>query len=97
MNYIDIVMLARAGYTRDEIEQMRAKKDPTEEPKKDPTEEPKDPTEEPKKDPTEEPKEISFDYDKLASAMIAKMQESNRRTNVEPKQMNLFDELNKLL
>ena len=78
MNLMDVVALAKAGYSVKDVKELIAlsKEEPKDEVKEEPKDTPKDdvkePEEEPKETPKEEPKEVKPDYEKLYNELIKK-------------------------
>ena len=87
MKIDELLLLVRAGYSKDEIASMTET-----EPEKKPE------TEHEKKLETEhenEPEKM-FDYDKLADTIISKMQANNRSANLDKNKNNTDDWLSQL-
>ena len=101
MKIDELLLLLKAGYSKDEIASMtetepeHEKKPDTEHEKKPDTEHEKKPdTEHEKKQEVE--KEKMFDYDKLAETIISKMQENNRSVNLDKNKNSTDDWLSQL-
>lgn len=82
MNYEDIILLVKAGYTRDQIAAMQAPTDPPTPPK------PKDPPEPPApKDPPEPPKPQGIeDLSQMLAAEFAKLNDAIVKANLQQAQ-----------
>lgn len=97
MKIDELLLLVRAGYSKDEIASMTEKKQETEPEKKS---EKKQETEPEKKSETEPEKksenEPNFDYDKLADTIITKIQENNRSVNLDKSKNSTDDWLSQL-
>ena len=91
MKLDELLLLVKAGYSKDEITSMTE----TEHEKKPETEPEKKPeTEHEKKPETEQEK--TFDYDKLADTIISKMQANNRSANLDKNKNSTDDWLSQL-
>ena len=86
MNYEDIILLVKAGYTRDQIAAMQAPTDPPKDPPEPPK--PKDPPEPPApKDPPEPPKPQGIeDLSQMLSAEFAKLNDAIVKANLQQAQ-----------
>ena len=99
MKLDELLLLVKAGYSKDEITSMTEtehEKKPETEPEKKPETEPekKPETEHEKKPETEQEK--TFDYDKLADTIISKMQANNRSANLDKNKNSTDDWLSQL-
>ena len=83
MNLDNLLLLVKAGYSKDEIASMT-----------DTEHEKKSDTEHEKKSDTEHEK--MFDYDKLAETIISKMQANNRSENLDKNKNSTDDWLSQL-
>ena len=97
MKIDELLLLVKAGYSKDEIASMTE----TEPEKKPDTEHEKKPETEPEEKPETEPekkpeKEKTFDYDKLADTIISKMQANNRSENLDKNKNSTDDWLSQL-
>ena len=106
MTLNDIILLVKAGYTKTEIDDLSEdtvdKQDDKPDDKPDDKQDDKpddkqDDKPDDKQDDKPDDKPVEFNYTKLASALLSQVQSENRRKNVEAKQANVFEELNKLL
>ena len=91
MKIDELLLLVKAGYSKDEIASMTE----TEPEKKPDTEHEKEHDTEHEKKPEVE-KEKMFDYDKLAETIISKMQSNNRSANLDKNKNNTDDWLSQL-
>ena len=105
MKIDELLLLVRAGYSKDEIASMTEtepeKKSETEHEKKPETDQGKKPETEQGKKPELEQKphtenEKTFDYDKLAETIITKMQANNRSANLDKGTNNTEDWVSQL-
>ena len=107
MKIDELLLLVKAGYSKDEIASMtetEPEKKPETEPEKKPETEPeKKPETEPEKKPETETehvkkleKEKTFDYDKLAETIIEKIQTNNRSANLDKNKNSTDDWLSQL-
>ena len=105
MKIDELLLLVKAGYSKDEIASMtETEPEPEPEPEKKPeTEHEKKPeTEHEKKPETEHvkkpelEKEKTFDYDKLAETIIEKIQTNNRSANLDKNKNSTDDWLSQL-
>lgn len=103
MNLDELLLLVKAGYSKDEITSMteaEPEKKPETEPEKKPETEPeKKPETGPEKKPEakhENEPEKMFDYDKLADTIISKMQANNRSANLDKNKNSTDDWLSQL-
>ena len=95
MKIDELLLLVRAGYSKDEIASM-TETEPEKKPETEPEKKPE--TEHEKKLETEhenEPEKM-FDYDKLADTIISKMQANNRSANLDKNKNNTDDWLSQL-
>ena len=97
MKIDELLLLVKAGYSKDEIASMKE----TEPEKKPETEPEKKPETEPEKKPETEhvkklEKEKTFDYDKLAETIIEKIQTNNRSANLDKNKNSTDDWLSQL-
>ena len=93
MKIDELLLLLKAGYSKDEIASM-TETEPEHEKKPDTEHEKKPDTEHEKKQEVE--KEKMFDYDKLAETIISKMQENNRSVNLDKNKNSTDDWLSQL-
>lgn len=97
MKIDELLLLVRAGYSKDEIASMTEKK-PENDPEKNTKNEPEKKQEnEPEKKTENEPeKKPNFDYDKLADTIITKIQSNNRSINLDKNKNSTDDWLSQL-
>ena len=89
MKIDELLLLVKAGYSKDEIASM-TKTEPETKPEKKPETEPE------KKQESELEKEKTFDYDKLAETIIEKIQTNNRSANLDKNKNSTDDWLSQL-
>lgn len=79
MKLEDLLLLVQAGYSKDDISNMKSESESEKNQENEPE---KKPENEPENEPE---KKHDFDYDKLADSIIAKMQANNRSANLDNK------------
>ena len=85
MKLDELLLLVRAGYSKEEIETMFESEH-----------EKKPDSEHEKKPDSEHEKKPEFDYDKLADTIIAKIQSNNRSSNLDKNKNSTDDWLSQL-
>lgn len=97
MKIDELLLLVRAGYSKDEIASM-TENEPEKKPENEPEKKPEnDPEKKPENEPENEPeKKPNFDYDKLADSIITKMQANNRSANLDKNKNSTDDWLSQL-